>query len=877
MFECEQLDSVDTSDMGTIRRRNSMYSEDDDLTPGGGDAGDGPPDLMLDVHGNAPRLRPIGLKIDTSELQRPSLAPSGENAVPIRMPITEVGSSSAAIDKAAPAPTGFLSLFGWIAAPSGGDTGGDGSNERNGGGIGGLQPSSRVEPDSVNRSAQSAMAPSKDIVVVPQVLEAILRVLQEAESPECIKKTFDTLSAAVSPATVSAVPANSEAEQKESSGNNELDFDVICRNVESICSQRDWLLWLCDTYLVLHRRVVHDRLRDGNPTSMSESDSVAGGDVSGYDTEDSTDGPGQFRGGRSNRGGGSAIMMADRARSLSPAVARRARHTPADASSPHIMESPRTRVLAAAQRKQHIMEMFVGPIFSFLQLIFVADMRCKSVASRHIFDIVSRIPMEIPEAKQFQQNLLFDVLDAAASLPFVSIETSLNVLRNISSLLEQVAEKLDIGIEFCVQAVDTANSISYNCPTVIRPKIKETSLPDMRVLYVTRCLIDSSVEIDVKAAAIRDIHASILSLITSGETKSGLQDSQVLVILLGMVIDAADEIERALEVVAQGSSALGGADAVGSLDSLSNRGKQQGTSAAALNAAALMETDVARLIVDDAWDRVSLMTEVQSVAIEVIQDLMGASSECRKYCQQKLFAGLDSALHPVHVQHGVVESSLPNGLSRGDVWRAALSNKFGIDKVTLADLQSLDSAGDRMGDSVAGGALSTSPSSLAGSPGTHSATVNVSQLAGSPPQASQPLGSSWWGSWTSSQQSAAGQTAGIVKHTSVPPLKLPASMDSTLMQPAQTSGLSEMLRGSNGSVTAAAPPAAHIDNAAFLYWMAKFSNKDLRIELKNRILKELKPILRQSEKIQVIFTVIYFVVSYLHLTLIIGTSCSEES
>jgi hypothetical protein len=279
------------------------------------------------------------------------------------------------------------------------------------------------------------------------------------------------------------------ADSKSAEERQARDDELVSRNVEAICSQRDWLPWLCDMYLTFQRRCRHGTLRGyggedgdgmggGGVTSMSESESSING---GYDTEDSTGGDiaigGQGNemspsGGNSRRGG-----ARDRGRSLSPTTAARrpgsrknsdgsepVAAAAAAPAAPHFssiagpgpgagagagawVPPPASAAASTAAStflalNTHILASFLEPMFLFAQQVFLHDLRCKPIAARKIHDIINRVPIDNPEARQFQLNLLFDVLDAASVESFVDATKSMNVLRNMSSLLEQAAEKV---------------------------------------------------------------------------------------------------------------------------------------------------------------------------------------------------------------------------------------------------------------------------------------------------------------------------------------------------------------------------------------------------------------------------------------------------
>lgn len=635
------------------------------------------------------------------------------------------------------------------------------------------------------------------------------------------------------------------------------DAEMLNRNADAICSQRDWILWLCDMLLTFQTRCRHGTLLGGgdhvgnNVTSMSESESSVGG---GYDSEDST----ELRGVSPSVGRRSSAR--DRGCSLSPTSAtRRGRqNTEVDRLKPGTIPKfavadeyavpNMTNTSSFMLTKTHMLEAYLEPLFSFAQQVFLHDLRCKPISSRKFYDIINRIPVDNPEACQFQMNLLFDILDAASLESFVDSKKSMNVLRNVSALLEQAAERVDIEIDFCVRAVDAMDSLSYNCPAALRAKIRETSLPEMRVLYVTRVLIDNATDIETKASCIRDIHSSIVSMVTSSDCKS-LQDVQVLSILLGLLVDACEEIERSMDLLQdmpepQGSfSSLSATSKVHANEATGAGVVRPATSLAALASAAAMEAEASFMTRQDALEKYANMREVQALTLELMQDIIDASAECKKYVV-KMFQSLDASLCALEQDKGLVSiSSLPHGFSRSFVFQAALCNTYNQDHITLSDLHSLSHLWVCSGVSegapakIAGSKESSSPdnyidfnSRMHRSSGTATTTATAETSV------------SWWGSWVGSSTTATTNTTSplcaqapntadkAIYNNNLPALELPPSQansgteaDSETLS-ASGSLLSQIISAEQPKVT---EPV--IDNSSFLEWLSQPSNRFLRV------------------------------------------------
>lgn len=695
-----------------------------------------------------------------------------------------------------------------------------------------------------------------------------MRILRISNHPNVVRTTFNVLGASLSSETTKI--ADTTGSGADPAGTR--DEDILNRNVEAICSQRDWLLWLCDMYLTIQRRCRQGTLCGGSGhmgnavTSMSESESSVGG---GYDSDDSVE----------LRGMAPAVTRRgstrDRGRSLSPSAANRRNRSntgvekpkpqqvTASTLCPSISETApaigsATVASAFMANKSIMLEAYLEPIFAFSQQVFLHDLRCKPLATRKIIDIINRIPIDNPEARQFQMNLLFDVLDAASVETFADADKSMNVLRNISNLLEQAAEKVDIEIEFCVRAVDTMDSLSYNCPTVLRSKIKETSLPEMRVLYVTRVLIDCTADIETKTASIRDIHGSIVSMVTSSEGKS-LQDAQVLSILLGIWTEASEEIERNTDLLDDPLPGVASSEphlsrsldrAAGSGRKSSVGGVSQGTSLAALESAAAMEAEAVNMSRQDAIERSTMLKEVQLVVLELMQDIVNASAECKKYVA-KLCGSLDAAVASLENHRGFVSVvSLPHGFSRGDVFQTAICNRYETDSLTMSDLNTLNRLGSVAPPTESGSVSSLGKQNLLNSTDSSSPDgpsyirMNLSPSGGT---AENTSGGSWWGSWVgsgaavtsihspallptsvhsaTSRSSTTSRTSRVSSDASMPPLELPPT-SATLRTDSGNGDFS-----GNGLLSQILTPdkpdnvVPHVDNAALVEWYSKPSNR----------------------------------------------------
>jgi hypothetical protein len=121
-------------------------------------------------------------------------------------------------------------------------------------------------------------------------------------------------------------------------------------------------------------------------------------------------------------------------------------------------------------------------------------------------------------------------------------ETSINLLRNLATVLESLHEKTEVPMDFCVKAIQVLNVMSYKAIPAVRMKIKDMSLMENRNLLVIRCLLNSTEDIYARIAAILEIHRSFNERCQYSESKI-LKESQVLICILSMFIEITDDLE----------------------------------------------------------------------------------------------------------------------------------------------------------------------------------------------------------------------------------------------------------------------------------------------------------------------------------------------
>jgi hypothetical protein len=414
---------------------------------------------------------------------------------------------------------GFLSMFSWMGK-SEGNLDGRLSNEdsrpeltkRETGGeaVGGVVADKKeVASDQKFGSKMGKLRVKAEVIVLPQILQSILSVLQNENSSERVLFAMNAIESSLTPLTVCNGSGHDTIDQES--------FERCARNAEVLYGQKEWLLWVCDCLLCYQRRFSQGNLHDVTSGSGSHLEyESASGLESG---DDSCDGSSHHTSSRNAN------------RILSPV--------------------PGLGPFSSSVASCHLttLDKFNDPLLNTIQAAFVFDIPQKPSTTRKIFDIF-RLP--VPEARDIQILVLFDLVELfeKQSLSVVSMEptTTLNLMKNMSTLLDQVLEKSEITLEFCVRAIHAMNSLIYHAPQDIRLKIKDTLLFDVKHAYVMRCLVDRQEDIWERVSCLSSIHSSIIDLISTGIPNRTLQDHNLFVLFLDIFLQACCEVYAVFDV-----------------------------------------------------------------------------------------------------------------------------------------------------------------------------------------------------------------------------------------------------------------------------------------------------------------------------------------
>jgi hypothetical protein len=391
---------------------------------------------------------------------------------------------------------GFLSLFSWIGK-SEGNLDGRLSNEdsrpeitrrETGETVGVAEKSKGNTSDQKFGSKMGKLRVRAEVIVLPQILQSILSVLQNENSSERVSFAMNAIESSLTPLTVCNGSGHDTIDQES--------FERCARNAEVLCGQKEWLLWMCDCLLCYQRRFSQGNLHDATSSGTLEYESASGLESG----DESCDGSSHHPSRNTNR-------------ILSP--------VPGHSSSCHITT----------------LDKFNDPLLNTIQAALVFDIPQKPNTTRKIFDIF-RLP--VPEARDIQLLVLFDIVELfeKQSLSIAMEPQTLNLMRNMSTLLDQVLEKSEITLEFCVRAIHAMNSLIYHAPQDMRLKIKDTLLFDVKHAYVMRCLVDRQEDIWERVSCLSSIHSSIIDLISTGIPNRTLQDHYLFVLFLDIFLQA---------------------------------------------------------------------------------------------------------------------------------------------------------------------------------------------------------------------------------------------------------------------------------------------------------------------------------------------------
>lgn len=570
-----------------------------------------------------------------------------------------------------------------------------------------------------------------DVIEVPQALEALFAVLENSRSAEQVTGTLKVLEQSVS---VTAVAASMH--QELSVATNVLHL----RNAENFFAQKDWLVWLCDLLVLFARQAMHAEDQEGSASvfSLSESESLTGTGAGA---------------GQGYYGGGCYDTSGEDSESNSVAGDYFSEDPSPNFNSGHrggtkggSVGSGESRDGRVTSWQQQLIDQYCAPIYNLIRKLMLQDMTAHKPSSARRWNELFRL--SLPELNSIQERLLTDLVLSMRNLSEFceDINATLNLLKNLSALLEQALEKVDLSLVFCVKVVQALHTLTYTCAPEVRSRIKETALPEMRKQFVVRCLLENSQDYYNKVAAISEISSPLMGYVSSTEAKP-LSDSNVVMIVLGMLVEACEDLEFLLGGVDSSDVVLN--ESAGSLRGQNNN---QPT-----NHHNLSNEDYRLMgspVPTNAYDRVHLLFEVLEVLIESVQNCVLSSAECRK-CVSKLVQNIPG--DPDRYCLAAFTKSFNQQISSA---KSSRSSSLIVTTVGPSDSVSgpgatsgtgVDAEG-RLKNGTAAASTGIASSGTVATAGT--AAVSGGGASTQQQQQQQQQSYSWWGGWSTTDNAA---------------------------------------------------------------------------------------------------------------------------
>ena len=459
-------------------------------------------------------------------------------------------------------------------------------------------PKTKENSNSSQKSRESPVNHDSDIssdakICIPQLLEVLISILQFCVSSDQVVNTLSPIESSISLHKLEIKKVHFSNDQKEPNRyiqdiNNKQINSQSLLNAESIFAQKDWLLWLCDISVIFRRRLLNtDEADTVGTNSYSETESLGGYDSSVNDQDGANESEEitSFTGDLSK----SRLVMGDYAVNKSINSYASSGSSTGTSNKMHTWQ-------------ENQISIYTTPIFRLINTLLIQDMEQKPSSNRKWTEIFK---LSLPETYDVQEAILIDILESLELFPSehnYDVEKSMNFLRNIGALFEQVLEKANISLYLCCKVVRSLHALTYRCPPEIRALIKDTVLPDLRRQYVIRCLLENSQDFYTKVLSVAELGPSLQGYLMSSESKV-LSNQNVLMIILGLLIEGFEDLEFLFGVV--------------SPDSFFSNSDTQSKSHFDNNQNSIHE-------------KIFFSIDIISSIIDIIQTCINSSSDCRK-------------------------------------------------------------------------------------------------------------------------------------------------------------------------------------------------------------------------------------------------------
>lgn len=745
-------------------------------------------------------------------------------------------------DQSSLSTSGLLSVFGWSNTPdpAAGNRSRQSSVIRTD--VNASTPSGpSTGKKTVSQHSSQALfnsGPSVPEMILPQVLEVVFRLLQLAKSPEQVRSIISRVEDCCGLDAAHMKHWMSKLHTGDSGATGSallLDEDVFLRNIEQFFICKDWIIHLTETIVAYRRKWLNPEALESNTggLSFSESESLTATSLSGsgalaYSRNDSF--PDQStEGGESGNGDwpheGSLFYE--------------------ESSQYHYAQQSH---LQGPPLHLRLLQQFSEPIFMLLHRLLSVDLLQKASGTRRWNEVFR---LSLPEWQSIQEEVIHSLIDAVTLHEFVVIdctEVGLNYVKNVTTMFDLMLERCKVTMKQCVKIVQVLHVISYRCSNELRNRLaKDTIFYDVRKSFIIRCLIDVGQDLPIRVQSLIDILPSLQAFLSSNDGKH-LTDAQAVSLVLGMYIEVFDELQAHLSAQHQNYRSVQSE----SMTSVGIAG--DGSMMSAPIPIPVSSIDIggseSRYV---AQQRVRESIDVMIALVDVVQLAVSHSQECRRTILRltesmpqdpsgftlKLFT---NALKPLPAPVIKVNSTLSSSsLISGQSSSTANSNAVTTGAPTTTTASSASSW-------WSWGSSSTTPAAKSNSGG---AVVESDAARKSlSPETTVP-----------ETDSSASVTIAVSEAIS---LTMPGSSPAGSLSTSLSSSSSQSLQqASDAGASATADPAVSVsvspggspivlpqDTRSYLYWFCAHEQSELQTEVRSRILRELKSVVRVAEKLR---------------------------
>ena len=672
-----------------------------------------------------------------------------------------------------------------------------------------LQP----PPSSSIPTTSTDITNEVEIIHIPQIFSVLISVLQCSRSLDVVQSAIKSV--------ILAIDSSAKIHNKNGII-HPITKDRIYRNLESLALHcKDWIILLAQVIIYKRSKIlgplhnmtssesVNESLENivdkrNLSSNLSETESIQGDHyMSEIGSEDDRDSVGRSLYGGSAIDGGSESARSFTSRGMYNSL--RKSHN-----------NDQLEVLCAK---------FVEPFYILIEIFIISDLKAKSSTKRWL-DIYR---LSTPEFGDIQNDILTDLVQSLIAHPLAhqvrlhSLEIVIIYLKNFVSLLEQSLYKAEnITLEFMVTVIKTLHILNYKCSPEIRAKLKDTGLPEIKNTFMVQCLMDCfdshSRDLYSRATALTEINSSLQGYVTSLDTKV-LQGSHVMLYILSIFIEAAEDLEAASNIDLK--FAASGGDTM------------------------------------ELMQRVQVLVDVMYVLIAITQSCVAFSQECklaiRKLCKGIIGDPNDYILNILLKSEKLSSSSSPTSSTPStDNNNMTMENRIMANRSNSDSTQAVFEILSNAASISATNNQDDQQDQQKTSNNNNNNNNNNNHPTGGTTSSSSSS-SSWWSMWGSSSSSSSSTvvqqtTANDISETIVRE-RIPISMHLRRSNSPINGIIGSALSSSNTTDNNTTNNTTTDDIPAFIDWFCALEQKHTFEDFKTRINKEIKPILRKTERI----------------------------